>query len=438
MAAPAALLLGRLVRRPLDARRAAMPASWSWPTWWSICKWSCSSRRKTARSTGGWRSSACCKWWWPPGSARGRCSASCWSSTCWSGLSALALLFLYSQWSRYQRAAGAAAACAGRAAAGRCWPTDPPSPASAVGSSRAGIVGELFLRLGMLGLGTAGPDRGDLLHRAAAGPFGLRGALQPPRPSSASTTPSPWANWAKILESREEVMRVQLDDYRSRRLLSCPSADLSPRRGPHPLRPRQVDQPRPRARAKTRATGLVAAGPAWPGRAMGAAADHRRAAGSRRVVLHLALVDDPGGWDSPLFYDELRGRLLRQTRDARRAVPLPVAHHGLCRRPVAVARCRATIRGSASTTAPRTWPRCCKFPACRTWRRWPGNGSLPADSAPTIASASPACWKQQLATRAGFNIRWKGSPATRASTRSRISWRTIPAGIANTSPPRWR
>ena len=111
-----------------------------------------------------------------------------------TGLSAMALLFLHSQWSRYQRGAAPP-----RPPPGRRWPL-PAAPSafttSAVGSSRSGIVGELFLRLGMLGLGTVVLTAVIFFTVPRRGHSAWRAPCSRPGPSSASTIPSPWANWA--------------------------------------------------------------------------------------------------------------------------------------------------------------------------------------------------------------------------------------------------
>ena len=131
-------------------------------------------------------------------------------------------------------------------------------------------------------------------------------------------------------------MRVHLKDYRSGRLLPVQSQIYL--RGAILT---HYDQgkwtnPVPRTR-EDQGKGLVAAGGPRPGEQW-----------VRQEITVEPLDRDElfciwpwsmirGGWDSPLFYDELRGHLLRKHAPARRAVPLPVAHHGVCRRPVAVA-----------------------------------------------------------------------------------------------------
>ena len=141
-----------------------------------------------------------------------------------------------------------------------------------------------------------------------------------------------------------------------------------------------------------------------------------------------------GGWDSPLFYDELRGHLLRKLAAGERFPYQLLTTAFAGGRLQSLLPCDDPgfgVNDRPADLAPLLQvPRLPHLVAMA--RKWVAASGTPA---PTIASASPDCWNSSWATRAGFNIRWKGNPATRASTRSRISWPTIPAGIANTSPP---
>ena len=145
-------------------------------------------------------------------------------------------------------------------------------------------------------------------------------------------------------------MRVQLDRLPQPQRLHPPQPQLYLRGAVlTQLRPRQVDQPRPQA-AEDQGKGLVAAGGPRPGQRV-RQQYHRRAAGSRRIVLHLALVDDPGGWDSPRSTTS-RGGLLRRTGGAASGSPTSCSPRPLpaagCSR-----SCRATIRRVRRQRPPR-------------------------------------------------------------------------------------
>jgi transglutaminase-like putative cysteine protease len=135
-----------------------------------------------------------------------------------TGLSALALLFLYTQWSRYQRVAEPPQP---KPPPGSRWPLADQSAVSttAVGSSRAGIVRELFLRLAMLGLGTLVLTAVIFISVPRRGHSAWRGALLTPRTIVGFNDAVTLGQLGLILESREEVMRVHLTDYRSGQLL---------------------------------------------------------------------------------------------------------------------------------------------------------------------------------------------------------------------------
>ena len=228
-----------------------------------------------------------------------------------TGLSALALLFLHSQWSRYQRGAVPPRPAQGP---GSRWPLlAAPSvfTTSAVGSSRSGIVGELFLRLGMLGLGTVVLTAVIFFTVPRRGHSAWRGALQTPRTVVGFNDTVTLGQLGLILESREKVMRVQLDDYRSRRLLPVQAQVYLRGAVLTHYDQGKWTNPAPRMR-EDQGKGLVAAGGPRPGEQW-----------VRQQITVEPLDRDElfciwpwsmihGGWDSPLFYDELRGHLLRK------------------------------------------------------------------------------------------------------------------------------
>ena len=189
-------LAGRLVRRPLDARLGGDARIFVSPTWWSICNWSSSSRRKTARSTGCWRSSACWKWWWPPGSATGRFGVLL-VIYMLTGLSALALLSCTRSGAAIS-AAGAAAPASGRAAAAAAGRPRVHAAARWAAAERASWA-NCSCGWRMLGIGTLVSAPLVIFFTVPRlGPYGLCGRhAAVPRPSSASPIPSPWVNWAR-------------------------------------------------------------------------------------------------------------------------------------------------------------------------------------------------------------------------------------------------
>ena len=96
------------------------------------------------------------------------------------GLVGPGAVVLHSQWSRYQRAVPPRPA-RGRAAAGRRWPPHPSSPPVRGGQQPLGHRRRTVPAAGYAGTGHRGPHRRDLLHRAAAGPFGLCACDAPDR-----------------------------------------------------------------------------------------------------------------------------------------------------------------------------------------------------------------------------------------------------------------
>jgi transglutaminase-like putative cysteine protease len=127
------------------------------------------------------------------------------------GMSALALSFLYSQWSRYQRSdelpqpAPAPVGCR--------WPllaAESAFSSSAAGSSRAGIVAELFMRLTMMAAGVLVLTLVIFFTVPRLGRPAWKGALLNPKTTVGFSDTVKLGDMGQILESREEVMRVQL------------------------------------------------------------------------------------------------------------------------------------------------------------------------------------------------------------------------------------
>ena len=130
-----------------------------------------------------------------------------------AGLSALALLLQQVQWSRYQ-----AGPDSGRPAQPE-QPEPPESPNAATeavfsdscaADSGAGIVGELFQRLAMVGVGTLVLTLVIFFTVPRLGHPAWRGVLPSPRSTVGFSDTVTLGQLGEILESREEVMRVQL------------------------------------------------------------------------------------------------------------------------------------------------------------------------------------------------------------------------------------
>ena len=164
----------------------------------------------------------CWKWWWPPGSPAGSLSGLAGPCTVRHGPGTILC-------TRSGAAISEARCHHGPHGAGQPLATARTTPSRlhhqhAVGSSRSGIVGELFLRLGMLGLGTVVLTAVDVL-RGRGGPSAWRRRLEHRGPSSASRIPSPCGPLTLILKHGEKVISAR-QDYRSRRLLPVPTAGL--------------------------------------------------------------------------------------------------------------------------------------------------------------------------------------------------------------------
>lgn len=135
------------------------------------------------------------------------------------GLCGLTLLLLYSEWSRHRT---------GREppreadSAGTRWPLAAGRPgftSTPAGSSRAGLVGELFARLGLIGAGTLGLTLVIFFTVPRLGQPAWRVAAVTPRSVVGFSDKVTLGEMGEILESRDEVMRIQLIDPATGRLL---------------------------------------------------------------------------------------------------------------------------------------------------------------------------------------------------------------------------
>ncbi|MGA2032528.1 MAG: DUF3488 and transglutaminase-like domain-containing protein [Thermoguttaceae bacterium] len=132
------------------------------------------------------------------------------------GLSAMALVFLYGQWQACQT---------GRdlpppAAAGNRWPLVAAAPvfvSSPAGTNRAGIVRELFARLGMIGIGTLILTLVIFFTIPRLGQPAWRGALLAKKHLVGFSDTVRLGQLGELMESDEEVMRVDFLDPTSRR-----------------------------------------------------------------------------------------------------------------------------------------------------------------------------------------------------------------------------
>ena len=149
-----------------------------------------------------------------------------------TGLSALALLFLYSQWSRYEQGADSGAGTVPTSASAKMglspsrgtgaelpaapgrWPLAAAESAfsdAAAGSSHAGLVGELLRRLAMVGAGTLVLATVIFLAVPRLAGSAFRGAMfGPPKSVIGFSDTVELGQLGEVLESREEVMRVKL------------------------------------------------------------------------------------------------------------------------------------------------------------------------------------------------------------------------------------
>ena len=150
-----------------------------------------------------------------------------------TGLSALALLFLYTAGEPLWARRGAAAPAADRR---------PPLAALRRGGRLRRQLGRrrpgrhrrrIVPAFGHAGRGHPGPGDGHFLHRAAAGLPGLARRLRRPTAIVGFTDTVALGQLGEVLESREEVMRVQLTDVPSGHLYPVQPRTLPPRRRPH-------------------------------------------------------------------------------------------------------------------------------------------------------------------------------------------------------------
>ena len=135
------------------------------------------------------------------------------------GLCGLTLLLLYSEWSRHRTGREPSREAD---SAGTRWPLAAGSPgftSSPVGSSRAGLVGELFARLGLIGAGTLGLTLVIFFTVPRLGQPAWRGTALTPRAVVGFSDKVTLGEMGEILESRDEVMRIQLIDQATGRLL---------------------------------------------------------------------------------------------------------------------------------------------------------------------------------------------------------------------------
>lgn len=128
------------------------------------------------------------------------------------GLSALALLMTYRQWSRHRPAAEPPPPSA---TAGRRWPLAGQQPTLAstpAGPGRAGIGRELFGRLGRIGLGTLALTVVLFFTLPRLGGTAWRGALPSPRHVVGFDDRVTLGELGETIESNDEVMRVSFRD----------------------------------------------------------------------------------------------------------------------------------------------------------------------------------------------------------------------------------
>ena len=134
-----------------------------------------------------------------------------------TGVSALALLFLYSQGIRYRRERELPRPLRAGGSRGPHSAAEAAFTGSSVGGGRAGIVAELFQRLAMLGLGTLVLATVIFFTVPRRGYPAWRGAMFA-QPIVGFTDTVALGQLGEVLESREEVMRVELTEVPSGRM----------------------------------------------------------------------------------------------------------------------------------------------------------------------------------------------------------------------------
>jgi len=131
------------------------------------------------------------------------------------GISALTLLLALRQWEQHR---GGAEPSSGEPPPGARWPLSARQPelsATPAGEGHAGVVRELYLRLGFLGAGTVALTAVLFLTVPRLGQSAWRGAFTRTRHVVGFSPEVTLGELGEILQSREEVLRLTLSEPRS-------------------------------------------------------------------------------------------------------------------------------------------------------------------------------------------------------------------------------
>jgi len=139
------------------------------------------------------------------------------------GISALALLLAFRQWEQHRGDAEPATgswpgSSPGSSPGGGRWPLSARQPglsAAPAGAAHAGVVRELYLRLGLLGVGTVTLTVLLFLTMPRLGQSAWRGAASRTRHVVGFSPEVTLGEMGEILQSREEVLRLTLSDPHS-------------------------------------------------------------------------------------------------------------------------------------------------------------------------------------------------------------------------------